>query len=106
MGDTDGDQRWEAEVRRRLEALERAHRELEDGFILMTQLETRMSQVVRQEAERVVSNSNRLDRAEILMSEMTEKVNFLIDREMRREGGPESDLDQETPGVLDRVSSI
>jgi hypothetical protein len=80
----------DAEMRRRLEALEQAHRELEDSFIVMTHLETRMSQVVRQQSEAIATNSSRLDRAEILISEMTEKVHFLIDREMRREGGPES----------------
>jgi uncharacterized protein (DUF3084 family) len=38
----------------------------------------------------VASRSEKLDRVEILLAEMTAKVHFLIDREMKREGGPES----------------
>jgi hypothetical protein len=79
----------EEDFRRRIEAL-KAHKELEDSFIVLTHVETRMSQIVRLQAEALANHAPRLERAEILLAEMTEKVNFLIDREMRREGGPES----------------
>lgn len=88
-------------MQRRLEALEKAHRELEDSFIVMTHLETRMGKNIRESAEWLANHEERIRRAEltisdklaqltIKMAEMTEKVDFLIDREMRREGGPES----------------
>ena len=57
---------------------------------MLTHGETGMSQIVRQQAEVTANHGPRLDRAEILLAEMTEKVNLLIDREMRREGGSES----------------
>jgi Fic family protein len=51
------------------------------------QLEAR--RIDRQD-EKLDRHDYKLDRAETLLAEMTEKVNFLIDREIRREGGPDS----------------
>jgi hypothetical protein len=97
MPDGNGERQWQIEMQRRLEALERAHKELEDSFIVMTQLETRMSQVVRQQSEwpanhetRLAESEARLKHIETGLAEATDKINFLIDRETRREGGPES----------------
>jgi hypothetical protein len=39
--------------------------------------------------DRLALHDNKLDRVETVLAEMTEKVNFLISREMRREAGPE-----------------
>jgi hypothetical protein len=79
-------------MRLRLEALEKAHRELEDSFIVLTHVETRMSQIVRLQAEATADHERRLAKSEILwkridtaLAEATEKINFITDREMRRE---------------------
>jgi hypothetical protein len=97
MPEGNGERGWHADMQRRFEALEKAHRELEDAFIVMTHLETRMSQIVRQHTEWLAAHEELFKRAEkaradmeIKMSEMNDKINFIIDREMRREGGPES----------------
>ena len=97
MPDGNGERQWHDEMSRRLEALEKAHRELEDSFIVLTHVETRMSQIVRQQAEaladhesRMTASEARLQHIETGLAEATDKINFLIDREMRREGGPES----------------
>lgn len=104
MSEGNGERQWQEEMRLRLEALEKAHRELEDSFIVLTHVETRMSQIVRLQAEatadherRIAENERRMTESEILwkridtaLAEATEKINFIIDREMRREGGPES----------------
>ena len=49
-----------------------------------------LAEIQVRQADRVDGHSNKLDRVETLLAEMTEKVNFLIDRDMRREGGPEA----------------
>jgi len=90
MPEENGAHEWRDDVEQRLQALERARRELEDSFIVMTQLETRMSQVLRQQAEALDMQGSRLKHIETGLAEATDKINFLIDREMRREGGPES----------------
>ncbi|MGH9581659.1 MAG: hypothetical protein ACRD4O_01835 [Bryobacteraceae bacterium] len=50
----------------------------------------RHTKILDRRAEMVGIHEDRLARAETLMAEMTDKVNFLIEREMKREGGPES----------------
>jgi hypothetical protein len=85
------------DLEERVGRLEQARKELEDAFIVMTQLETRMSQNLRQQAEWLAELEPRMRQAEKALAEMTiknlemqEKIDFIIDREMRREGGPES----------------
>ena len=96
MPDGNGDRAWEDQMRLRMEALEKAHKELEDAFIVMTHVETRMSQLVKEQAEyaahheaKLRGHDDKLERVETLLAEMAKNVNFLIDREVRREGGPE-----------------
>jgi hypothetical protein len=91
MADGNGD------LEGRVARLEQARKELEDSFIVMTQLETRMSQNLRQQAEWLADLEPRMRHTEKLLAEMTiknwemqGKVDFLLDRDMRREGGPES----------------
>lgn len=85
------------DLERRVTRLETARKELEDSFIVMAHLEARMSQNLRQQAEWLPNLEPRMQRTEKILAEMTiknlemqEKIDFLVDREMRREGGPES----------------
>lgn len=94
QGNGGGDGRQD--MQERTERLERAHRELEDSLIVMTHLETRMSRVVRQHSEwlaqheaEIAASNGRLERIETGLAEAADKLNALIAREMRREGGPE-----------------
>lgn len=80
MPEGNGDRQWQADMQRRLEALQKTHRELDDSFIVMTHLETRMGQVVRQHSEWLVQHQDLFERAEkanaemtIMLAEMTEK---------------------------------
>lgn len=97
MADGNGNREWRDDMEDRVEALEKARRELEDSMMVMAQLEGRLSRGLREAAEWVAAHEPRIQRTETLMaemtvkiSEMTGKVDFLIDREMRREGGPET----------------
>jgi septal ring factor EnvC (AmiA/AmiB activator) len=99
MANGNGGGDWRKESEERLAALERARRELEDSLTVMAQLEARLSRVVRQQAEwleqhdaEIVESKARLKHIEIGLAEASDKLNALIDREMRREGGPESRL--------------
>ena len=72
-------------------------RQVENASAVIADAETRMSQVVQQQAEWLAAHEELFARAEkaradteIQMAEIREKINFIIDREMRREGGPES----------------
>ena len=64
MPDGNGDCAWHEEMGRRMEALEKAHRELEDALIVLTHVETRMSQLVKEQAEYVANHEKRLREAE------------------------------------------
>jgi hypothetical protein len=84
-------------MRLRMEALEKAQGELQDAFIVMTHVETRMSQLIKQQAEYMADHEARLQHHEQMLkridtglAEATDKINFLIDREMHREGGPDA----------------
>jgi len=97
MADGNGANEWRDDMERRVTALEKARRDLEDSFIVMTQLETRMSQVMRQQSEwlanhetQIAESKARLKHIETSLAEATDKINFIIDRDMRREGGPEN----------------
>lgn len=92
-----GDRAWQEQNRLRMEALEKAQNELQDAFIVMTHTETRMSQLVKQQAEYMANHEARLQHHEQMMrridtglAEATDKINLLIDREMHREGRPEA----------------
>jgi hypothetical protein len=103
MADGNGESDWRQDMQARMERLEKAHRDLEDSFIVMAHLETRASQVLRQYGEwlerheqrmaerdaEIAASNARLRHIEIGLAEATDKLNALIGREMRREGGPE-----------------
>jgi hypothetical protein len=87
MADGNGDRAWQEQMRLRMEALEKAQSELQDAFIVMTHLETRMSQLVKEQAEYMAGHEARLQhhdkmlkRIDTGLAEMTEKVHFLINR--------------------------
>jgi hypothetical protein len=90
MPDGNGANDWRDDMGRRVQALEKARRELEDSFLVMAQLEARMSRVVREQAEALDGHNSRLKLIETRLAEVTDKINFIIEREMRREGGPET----------------
>ena len=90
MADGNGANDWRDDLDRRVGALEKARREMEDTLVLLVEIETRMSHLLREQAEAIATHAPRLNRAELLLTEMADKVNFLIDREMHREGGPET----------------
>jgi hypothetical protein len=104
MAETNGSHDWRQEMERRMVPLQKAHKELEDSFIVLTQVETRMSNLLREQAEYMAGHEGRisemetmraasearLQRIETGLAEATDKINLLIDREMRREGGPEA----------------
>ncbi len=81
----------------RVEALDKARRELEDSFMVMAQLETRMSQPwfntrdgwsgtksMAESDERMRRIETKMEEMTVKISEMTGKVDFLINREMAR----------------------
>jgi septal ring factor EnvC (AmiA/AmiB activator) len=84
-------------MERRMVALQKAHKELEDSFIVLTHVETRMSNLLRDQSSymanheaRLIKSEARLQRIETNLAEATDKINLLVDREVRREGGPEA----------------
>jgi hypothetical protein len=89
MPEGNGNQEWRDDMQRRIQALQDARREVEDSLIVMAQLEARLSRGLRETAEWVASHDALIKRMEIQNAEMNDKINFIIDREMRREGGPE-----------------
>jgi len=85
--------RFDEGSHRLVEMLERQTRTLEFGIEAIHALNEQAKQhEAKLEHHDMESDKNkeRLDRAEILLSEMTDKINFIINREMNREGGPET----------------
>ncbi len=78
--------------------------DLEDALIVQAVLEKKMSERINEHAhitanhDRIKANHDQMmaehdviwRRIDVTMAEMTEKVHFLINREMKREGGPEA----------------
>ncbi len=62
----------------RLTALEAARKELEDAFIVMTHLETRQSQALREQAEYVASHEKRLQEAEQRNRDVDARIEELV----------------------------
>ncbi len=97
MPEGNGEHQRRMDIEHRLDRLDNSYRALKHAFIVMTHLETRMSQMVRKHAEWLAEHDDLFKRAEkanaemtIKMAEMNGKVDFLLNCEMRREGGPES----------------
>ena len=85
-----GDPRVDAALRRMRERSDERFRNLEDTLLVQAELEARMARQVKGHAEWLERHEEIWRRIDLLMAEMTDKVNFLIDREMRREGGAEA----------------
>jgi hypothetical protein len=66
-------------------------------MLVQAHLEKRAGEWIKEHAEliaehhgKVYDHERMLQRIERALAEATDKINFLIDREMKREGGPES----------------
>ncbi len=75
---------------RRLSALEGAHKDLDDAMLVHAHLEARAARRLKEHAEFIARHEQIIGDLETIMREIGEKVDFLVNREMRREGGPEA----------------
>jgi len=62
----------------RLKALENAHRELEDSFIVMTHLETKQSRMIKEQAEYMAGHEARLREADQRNREVDLRIEKLV----------------------------
>lgn len=62
----------------RISALEQARRELEDALIVMTHLETRQSNLLREQAEYLASHEARLQQQDKRNREVDERIEKLV----------------------------
>lgn len=79
-------------------------RDLEDAMLVQAHLEKKAGERIKEHAQFLADDGERikehaqlladhnelLKRIEINVAEIAEKANFLFDREMKREGGPEA----------------
>jgi len=80
-----------------LERIRGKFRDLEDAVTVQAHLEKRMAEQIKRHAEWLVANEEaskvhrqRMEDFDLKMREIEGKIDFLIDREMRREGSPET----------------
>jgi hypothetical protein len=88
-----GDPRVDAALQR----IRGKFRDLEDAMLVQVHLEKRATERIKEHAEWIAAmhegqalHEKALRRHQEWLAEVEDKVNFLIDREMRRQGGPES----------------
>jgi hypothetical protein len=62
----------------RLRRLEEAHKELEDAFIVMTHLETKQSQMLKEQAEYVANHEKRIREAEERNRDVDARIEKLV----------------------------
>ncbi len=74
----------------RLRALEQGHKDLDDAMLVHAHLEARAARRIKEHSEFIVKHEQIIGELDTLMREIGEKVSFLINREMKREGGPEA----------------
>lgn len=67
----------------RLKILEAAHKELEDAFVVMTHLQTKMSQMLREQAEYLSAHEARLKQSEQQM-EQQRQLNREVDERIEK----------------------
>jgi hypothetical protein len=103
-GISSGDPRVDAALKRLQQRNDARFRDLEDAMVVQAHLEKRMSERIKEHAELIAEHQVRLrdhaaflarheefmKRHEIVMNEIEGKLNLMIEREMRREGGPET----------------
>ena len=80
-----GDPRIDAALQR----IRGKFRDLEDAMMVQAYLEKRMTEQTRRHAEWLAAHEAANEKFDLKMAEIEDKVTFLIEREMRREGGPE-----------------
>jgi hypothetical protein len=92
-----GDPRVDAALARLRAHNDGRFKDLEDAMLVQAQLEKRAGERIKEHAELIAEHHASIRRHnqwlrnfETKMSEMEDKVHFLIDREMKREGGPEA----------------
>jgi len=92
-----GDPRVDAALARLLARNDARFKDLEDAMLVQAQLEKRAGERIKEHAELIAEHHASIRRHnqwlrnfETKMSEIEDKVHFLIDREMKREGGPEA----------------
>jgi hypothetical protein len=92
-----GDPRVDAALARLRAHNDGRFKDLEDAMLVQAQLEKRAGERIKDHAELIAEHHASIRRHnqwlrnfETKMSEMEDKVHFLIDREMKREGGPEA----------------
>jgi hypothetical protein len=81
-----GDPRLDAALQR----IRGKFRGLEDAMLVQVQLEKRMSERIKEHAQFVANHEQAVRRHGEWLAEVEDKLNLLIDREMRGEGGPET----------------
>ena len=65
-------------------------RDLEDAMLVQAHLEKRAGERLKEHAEWLARHEAAMRDHDLKMREIDDKVDFLIDRDMRREGGPEA----------------
>lgn len=73
-----------------LERIRGKFQDLEDAMLVQAHLEKRAGERIKEHAEWLVRHEAAMRDHDVKMSEIDDKLNLLIDREMRREGGPEA----------------
>ena len=73
-----------------LERIKGKFQDLEDAMVVQAHLEKRMAEQINAHPDWLDAHQAANKKFDLKMAEIEEKINFLIDREMRREGGPES----------------
>jgi hypothetical protein len=81
---------WRHDLQERMQALENAQRRAESALAIVTEVASTLAEVARDHQKRLAEHEAILKHIEIGLAEASDKLNALIDREMRREGGPES----------------
>ena len=81
----------------RVTALEKSYKELDDAMLVHAHLEARAARRIKEHAEFLTDHETAIQKhdqmmgeLDTLMREISDKVNFIIDRDMKREGGPEA----------------
>jgi hypothetical protein len=92
-----GDPRVDAALARLRERNDARFKDLEDALLVQAHLEKRAGERIKEHAELIAEHHKSIRRHnqwlhnfETKMSEIEDKVHFLFDREMKREGGPEA----------------
>lgn len=62
----------------RLSRLEAAHKELEDAFIIMTHLETKMGQALKEQAQYIASHESRLRDVDARIEKLVSAIGAFI----------------------------